>query len=63
MATTIVEATEDLIPELVASVGALFAEDGARNDPRMDADWPRRDGAEYYRQVRDAGDARNGRYR
>jgi GNAT superfamily N-acetyltransferase len=56
MATTIVEATEDLIPELVASVGALFAEDGARHDPRMDADWPRRHGAEYYGPLRDQGD-------
>ena len=50
MATTIVEATADLIPELVASVGTLFAEDGARHDPRMDADWPSRDGAAYYRE-------------
>jgi len=49
MATTIVEATEELIPELVASVGALFAEDGARRDPRMDSDWPRKHGAGYYR--------------
>jgi GNAT superfamily N-acetyltransferase len=51
MATTIVEATEELIPELVTSVGALFAEDGGRHDPRMDADWPRRHGAAYYRDV------------
>jgi GNAT superfamily N-acetyltransferase len=56
MSTTIVEATEDTIPELVASLGALFTEDGGRHDPAMDADWPRRHGAEYWRQVRDKGD-------
>lgn len=50
---TIVHATEELIPELVASVGALFAEDGGRHDPRMDPDWPRRDGPAYYRQLLD----------
>ena len=53
MAETIVRATEELIPELVASVGALFAEDGGRHDPRMDTDWPRRDGAAYYRDLLD----------
>ncbi|QUQ63048.1 GNAT family N-acetyltransferase [Kutzneria sp. CA-103260] len=48
---TIVRATEELIPELLASVGALFAEDGGRHDPVMDADWPRRHGAVYYREL------------
>ncbi len=52
---TIVHATEELIPELVASVGALFAEDGGRHDPSMDADWPARDGAAYYRELLDTG--------
>jgi ribosomal protein S18 acetylase RimI-like enzyme len=51
MATTIVEATEELIPELVASVGALFTEDGGQHDPWMDTDWPREHGAEYYRNL------------
>jgi GNAT superfamily N-acetyltransferase len=53
MAEKIICATEELIPELVASVGALFAEDGGRHDPGMDTDWPRRDGAAYYRDLID----------
>lgn len=49
MAETIARVTTELIPELVASVGALFAEDGGRHDPRMDTGWPARHGADYYR--------------
>jgi GNAT superfamily N-acetyltransferase len=55
MTTTIVYATEELIPELVASVGALFAEDGGRHDPRMDTEWPARHGPAYYRPLLDTG--------
>ena len=51
MAETIVYVTEQLIPELVASAGALFAEDGGRHDPRMDTGWPARHGAQYYREL------------
>lgn len=36
------------VAELVRSVGALFAEDGARRDAHMDLDWPAREGARYY---------------
>ncbi|MFI9383672.1 GNAT family N-acetyltransferase [Kutzneria sp. NPDC052558] len=45
----IVAVTEDLIPALVTSVAALFAEDGGRHDPWMDTGWPDRAGAAYYR--------------
>src|SRR5206468_6224560 len=48
MAETIVYTTPELIPELVASVSALFAEDAGRHDPGMDTGWPGRHGAEYY---------------
>jgi GNAT superfamily N-acetyltransferase len=36
------------VPQLVASVGALFAEDGARRDAKTDLDWPAREGPRYY---------------
>ena len=51
----VVYVTGELIPELVASVGALFAEDGGRHDPWMDTDWPARSGAAYYRGLLSAG--------
>ena len=36
------------VTQLVASVGALFAEDSARRDAKMDLDWPAREGSRYY---------------
>jgi len=51
----VVSVTEELIPELVASVGALFAEDGGRHDPRMDIGLPTRDGTAYYRDLLNVG--------
>lgn len=51
MAETIVHVTPELIPELVASSGALFTEDGGQHDPWMDTDWPRREGAAYYQDL------------
>jgi GNAT superfamily N-acetyltransferase len=33
----------------VASVDALFHEDGGRHDPFMDVGWPAREGSSYYR--------------
>lgn len=39
---------EDL-DAFVASVAALFREDGGRHDPSMDVGWPLREGPAYYR--------------
>jgi len=36
------------LPGLVRSVAELFAEDGGRRDPHMDASWPERCGVDYY---------------
>lgn len=41
-------ASSDDVAAVVASVSGLFAEDGARHDPRSDPSWPEREGAEYY---------------
>ena len=47
MTEAIIEVTAELVPELVASVGALFAEDAGQHDPQMDNDWPRLHGAAF----------------
>ncbi|RZQ60141.1 GNAT family N-acetyltransferase [Amycolatopsis suaedae] len=39
------------IEVLVASVSALFAEDGARRDRHLDVSWPDRHGRDYYREL------------
>ena len=47
-AITVNAARDDDIGPLVASVAALFREDGGRHDSLMDMDWPAREGAAYY---------------
>lgn len=47
-AITVNAARHDDIGPLVASVAALFREDGGRHDSLMDQDWPAREGAAYY---------------
>jgi GNAT superfamily N-acetyltransferase len=41
-------AAPDSLPQLIASVAALFAEDGGRRDRHMDTEWPTREGTNYY---------------
>jgi GNAT superfamily N-acetyltransferase len=48
MTTVIALAVPETVPQFVASVAALFDEDGGRRDPHMDTGWPKRDGADYY---------------
>ncbi|MGV9295630.1 GNAT family N-acetyltransferase [Amycolatopsis sp. NPDC003676] len=45
---TVVRATPESVPQLVASATALFAEDGGQRDPWMDRTWPHREGPAYY---------------
>jgi GNAT superfamily N-acetyltransferase len=47
-AITVNAAKHNDIGPLVASVAALFCEDGGRHDSLMDLDWPAREGAAYY---------------
>ena len=48
MSTVILPATPDCVPQVVASVAALFSEDGGQRDQHMDIQWPERDGTAYY---------------
>lgn len=49
-------AAPDDVTSVVASVSALFAEDGARYDPHSDPTWPEREGAGYYAGLIDSPD-------
>lgn len=51
---TVSECRSEDVPELVASAGALFAEDGGRHDPFMDTGWPAREGTACYADLVDA---------
>lgn len=48
MNVSVVRATPESVPQLVASAAALFAEDGGRRDPSLDLSWPRREGFAYF---------------
>ncbi|WP_409181069.1 GNAT family N-acetyltransferase [Amycolatopsis sp. VS8301801F10] len=48
MTSSVVRATPESVPQLVASAAALFAEDGGRRDPYLDLSWPRREGPAYF---------------
>ncbi|WP_328616082.1 GNAT family N-acetyltransferase [Amycolatopsis sp. NBC_00355] len=45
---TVSVCTPEEVPQLVASVAGLFAEDGGVRDPFMDTGWPAREGTAYY---------------
>ncbi|MFG1647561.1 GNAT family N-acetyltransferase [Amycolatopsis sp. NPDC049252] len=45
---TVSVCTAEEVPQFVASVAGLFAEDGGRRDPFMDTGWPDREGEAYY---------------
>lgn len=48
MNTVILRTAPDCVPQVVASVAALFSEDGGQRDHHMDIQWPERDGTAYY---------------
>jgi GNAT superfamily N-acetyltransferase len=45
---TVSVCTVEEVPQFVASVAGLFAEDGGVRDPFMDTGWPAREGEAYY---------------